>query len=191
MMVDAIVSGMRPQPASALLDIGCGNGALTSRLFPYCSSCLGVDFSEYLITVAVARFGSKDHAFICRDLLDYVEQEPHPLRFDKVLCFAVVSYLSNASASRLLASLSHRFLNVDTVFIGNCPDRDCAAGFFENSDPATVELDNPESQIGVWRAKGEMAAMAERAGWLIRFQQMRPDFYQAHYRYNAILERPA
>ena len=189
MMVEAVVAGLELHPTSVLLDIGCGNAALSERLFPYCDQCLGVDVSEYLISVANARFASPRHTFIYQDALEYIAQEPDPLRFDRVLCFAVFSYLSDASARQLLASLNQRFLNVRAIFVGNIPDRDCAASFFKDDHRDATELDNPKSQIGVWRTKGQMIAMAEQAGWRIRFQDMPSDFYQAHYRYNAILER--
>ena len=190
MMVDAIVAGLELQSTSVLLDIGCGNAALAARLFPYCERCVGVDFSEYLISVANTRFSSSRHAFIYQDALDYVAQEPDPLRFDKVLCFAVFSYLSDASAQQLLASLNQRFLNVRSVFVGNIPDPECAASFFKDLDCTRPELDNPESQIGIWRTRGQMSAMAEETGWRVQFQHMPRAFYQARYRYNAILERP-
>jgi len=190
MMVDAIVAGLELQPACVLLDIGCGNAALTARLFAYCDQCVGVDFSEYLISIANARFASPRHAFIYRDALDYVAQEADPLRFDKVLCFAVFSYLSDASAQQLLAYLNQRFLNVRSVFVGNIPDPECAVSFFKDRDSDGAELDNPESQIGVWRSRERMVAMAEATGWRVRFQSMPRAFYQAHYRYNAIFGRP-
>ncbi len=189
MMIDAIAAGLELQPADVLLDIGCGNGAVVSRLFPYCDRCLGVDFSEYLISVANSRFASPRHAFTHRDALEYVADEADPLRFTKVLSFAVFSYLSDASVRQLLADLNQRFLNVRSVFVGNIPDPECAASFFKECNHEGVELDNPESQIGVWRTRGQMNAMAEQTGWLVRFRRMPPAFYQAHYRYNAILER--
>lgn len=190
MMVDAIASGLELQCTSVLLDIGCGNAALTARLFPYCDQCLGVDFSEYLVSVANARFGSPRHTFICEDAVKYVTQDADTSRFDKVLCFAVFSYLSDDDALQLLTSLNRRFGNVRAAYIGNIPDPDCAAAFFNDNGGASRELDNPKSQIGIWRTRGQMIAIAEQTGWRARFQQMPRNFYQAHYRYNAILERP-
>jgi SAM-dependent methyltransferase len=189
MMVDAIIAGLELQPADVLLDIGCGNAALTARLFPHCDQCVGVDFSDYLISVANARFSSSRHSFLCQDALEYVAQESVPLRFSKVLCFAVFSYLSDASAQRSLALLNERFLNVRSVFVGNVPDPECATSFFKDGDSDGVELHNPESQIGAWRSRDQLTTMASRTGWRVRFQDMPSAFYQAHYRYNAIFER--
>ena len=190
LIVDAIVAGLEIPPARALLDIGCGNAALSERLFPHCDQCLGVDASEYLISVANARFASPRHRFICQDALEYVEKETEPLAFDKVLCFAVLPYLSDENAERLLTTLARRFQHVRSVFVGNLPDPNCVSRFFKDSAAARTELDNPESQIGVWRSRDQLSAMAAQTGWRIRFQDMPTAFYQAHYRYNAVLERP-
>jgi len=190
MMVDAIIAGLELHSADMLLDIGCGNAALTARLFPHCDQCVGVDFSEYLISVANARFSSSRHLFIYQDALEYLARESVPLRFSKVLCFAVFSYLSDVTAQRSLALLKERFLNVRSVFVGNVPDPERAGTFFKDSDSDDVELHNPESQIGAWRSRDQLAAMAAQTGWHVRFQHMPPAFYQAHYRYNAIFERP-
>src|SRR5277367_5743892 len=71
LIVDSIVRSLELGPATVLLDIGCGNAALTARLFRYCFQCLGVDSSEYLISIANERFASSNHAFIFKDAVEY------------------------------------------------------------------------------------------------------------------------
>ena len=56
MIVDTIRSALDLKPDDTLLDIACGNGALSHLLFDSCSGCLGVDLSEHLISVAKANF---------------------------------------------------------------------------------------------------------------------------------------
>ncbi len=158
---------------------------------PIATKCLGVDFSEYLISVANARFASPRHAFICQEALEYATHEAEPLRFDKVLCFAVFSYLSDASARQLLASLNQRFLNVRSVFVGNIPDPELRCRAFSRIATATQNLTIPNRRSVSGESRAQMVAMAEETGWRVHFQHMPPSFYQAHYRYNAILERPA
>ena len=189
MMVDAIIAGLELQRSSVLLDIGCGNAALAARLFSVCDQCLGVDSSEYLIAVANTHFASPRHTFICQDAVDYAINEPDPLRFDKLLCFGVFAYLSDISAQQLLVILNQRFLNISSLFIGSIPDPRYAATFFKDCDLAEADLVNPRSQIGVWRSRDQMSQMAGQAGWRIRFQSMPREFYQSHYRYNAVLKR--
>ena len=188
-IVDAIVAGLELQTTTVLLDIGCGNAALTARLFPHCAACLGVDSSEYLISVASTRFASSIRTFICQDAVEYTREEAEPLRFNRALCFGVFAYLSDDSARQMLTFLGKRFLNIGLIYLGSIPDPDRAASFFKGSDLNEVEFDNPQSQIGVWRSRERMTAMVAGAGWHVRFQDMSPNSYQAHYRYNAILER--
>jgi SAM-dependent methyltransferase len=188
MMTDAIVTGLDLDPTDVLLDIGCGNAALTSRLFPYCLGCVGVDFSEYLISVANRHFSGSHHQFIFAEALDYLNSESEPKRFSTALCFAVFSYLPDASARQLLEVLWSRFTNVRSVFLGNLPDRGRAAEFFKDGD-ALRDLDNPESQIGAWRSGEQIVSLCSRTGWRVRLESMPHDFYQSHYRYNAVLER--
>jgi SAM-dependent methyltransferase len=189
MMIDAVLAGLDLRPDSVLLDIGCGNAALAARLFPFCDQCLGVDSSEYLISVANTRFASSRHGFVCRDAVEYAKTEANPSRFDRALCFGMFAYLSDEEAQQLLESLHRRFLNFGIIFIGSLPDRDRADRFFSDADLATADLDHPQTQIGVWRTREQVAAMAADACWLASFREMPLDFYQAHYRYNAILTR--
>ena len=191
MIVDAIIAELAPCSSDYLLDIGCGNGALTSRLYDSCNRWLGVDPSEYLISVARQRFAVPTAAFVCDDAVTYAKNEPEPARFNKALCYGVFAYLPDTEASALLALLRERFVNLRLLFIGSLPDPACAARFFDEAGLASTDLDNPQTQIGVWRSRERMRELAANAGWRVRFGAMPADFYQAHYRYNAILDGAA
>ena len=140
-------------PKSVLLDIGCGNAALVARLFPYFDQCLGVDSSEYLISVANARFGSPRHTFVCEDAVEYAMREPNPLRFDRALCFGMFAYLSDEAARQLLTCLGQRFLNLALFSLGAFPIAIARTVFSKRAAPAGADLDNPHTQIGVWRTQ--------------------------------------
>jgi hypothetical protein len=45
--------------------------------------------------------------------------------------------------------------------------------------------------IGIWRNKDEFAKLLKDAGWEVRFSSMPTGFYSEHYRYDALLYRPA
>lgn len=57
MIVSAMTAALDLSPDDILLDLGCGNGALTTYFFHRCRGGLGVDFSEFLISVARRNFG--------------------------------------------------------------------------------------------------------------------------------------
>ena len=95
MIVDTIRSALEMKPADALLDIACGNGALSHLLFDSCTDYLGVDLSEHLISVAKANFEAlPNYQFKHQGAAEYVRTELHPKRFSKSLCYGSFSYFS-------------------------------------------------------------------------------------------------
>src|SRR5687768_4849570 len=81
MIVAGIRAGLQLQPKDCLLDLACGNGALSRYFFSECAGFLGVDFSEYLISVAQKNFARPDYEFTVADVAAYTRSEPHPERF--------------------------------------------------------------------------------------------------------------
>ena len=63
MIVNAINSGLNIEADDNLLDLGCGNAALASRLFPLINKYVGLDFSRYLLKVAKDNFPIENKTF--------------------------------------------------------------------------------------------------------------------------------
>lgn len=192
LIVDAIRRelALRPGGADRVLDIGCGNGALSALLFDQLASLHGVDYSEYLVSVAQRDFQrAPAFTFEVADALDYVTSAADPGRFNKVLCYGCFSYFR--PATQVLATLHDRFPAVERVFIGNLPDKDRAALFYRNGLPSEAEMADHDSKIGVWRTAAEFEALAREAGWMCHISRMPSDFYAGHYRYDATLTRRA
>lgn len=186
MIVKAIVEQLGLSGDDTLLDLACGNGALTSLLQPRCAASLGVDVSEYLVAVAQDRFASPWHRFLVDDAVAYCRNEGSPGRFTKVLCYGSLSYLSDDDVAVLLRTLHDRFPGVERVLLGNLPDPERVDAF---SGGATVlPLREHESDIGVWRSAAEVEAMAG-PGWRATASLMPAGFYAAHYRLDVCLVR--
>jgi SAM-dependent methyltransferase len=189
MIVGEIKQRLSLQPTDVLLDLACGNGALSRFLFDSCSESLGVDLSEYLISVANQHFARPpQYTFIAHDAAEYVRSESRPERFTKALCYGSFSYFP--AAADVLRALREKFINIKTVFIGNLPDRDLKDIFYSKAKPDPAELSDHSSQIGIWRSREEFTALARNAGWNIQFSTMPAGFYSAHYRYDVTLSRP-
>ncbi len=189
LIVKTIQEALDLNKSDFLLDIACGNGALSQLLFTSCSRYLGVDLSEYLISVARDNFEKRpDYEFQNYDVAEYLEQEDEPERFSKVLCYGSFSYFSSENATNLLRSLSMDFANVECVFIGNLPDKEKAAEFYKR-EPNMAELSDCLSQIGIWRTRDEFHELASNTGWKLNLTKMPSDFYSSHYRYDALLYR--
>lgn len=190
MIVQAIRRHLLLRPEDTLLDLGCGNGALSDRLFSLCKGGLGVDFSEYLIGVARKYFERHPaRQYLMEDVVDFACRNEDTSSFTKASCYGVFAYLSADRAAQLVAAIHDRFSDVSKFFIGNLPDKDRLKEFYRERDYTPGVENDPNSAIGIWRTQAEFAQLASDAGWSVRFDRMPPDFYAAHYRYDAILSR--
>lgn len=177
-------------PEDVVLDLACGNGALSHRLLDRCAGLVGVDLSEYLIEVANHHFAAPPAVTFAADgAAQFVTAVAEPQRFTKVLCYGSFAYFSEDDAKVTLLALNERFVNVHSVFIGNLPDRDRASAFYATRDPEPGELDDPRAQIGIWRTREAFADMAAACGWDAQFSTMPHAFFSVHYRYDVLLRR--
>src|SRR5262249_12132951 len=155
-----------------LLDLGCGNGALTDRIFARCNGGVGVDVSEYLIDVARQNFERAPHrTYLVDHAANFVANCPDPMRFTKVLCYAAVPYLDDEDLLDMLTGLHQRFSRVTRVFLGNLPDenRIGESGFTALKESDRRDHDSP---VGIWRSNAQIAQIAATAGWTPVILQM-------------------
>ena len=171
-----------------LLDLACGNGALSQFLFNSIYKFHGVDQSSYLIDIAKSDFEKKDlFTFCCSDVMDYISSEIEPEKYTKVLCYGSFSYFYEAD--KILSQLYEKFKNVDVVFVGNLPDLEKVKLFYKDSMPSLYLLKSHDTSIGIWRSMPEFRELANDSGWEVEFIRMPDSFYSSHYRYDAILKR--
>ena len=187
---DAIITGLQMHQDDNILDLACGNGALSARLFNHCRTLTVVDLSEFLISVAQEHFANPPHyTFIQNDMVDYLKNCPDYLQFNKVLCYGSFSYLSENAAVDALSILHNQYSNVHRIYIGNLPDLEKRHLFFTKSTPPYADLKKHTTAIGIWRTQDEFCALAKKCGWVPTICHMDDDFYASKYRYDVILER--
>lgn len=188
MIVYSVLEGLCICKEDILLDLCCGNGALTSLLFRHCQGGVGVDFSEYLIEIANRNFTKAPReTYVLKDVVDYCETSPTSHIFTKALCYGSFSYLESDRAERFLCLLRGNFPNLTHVYIGNCPDRDLLKEFVDKQVFELGSEDDPESPIGIWRTKEEFSDFTTSCGWMASFRKMPKTFYASHYRYDVVL----
>ena len=81
MIVAAVCDGLALDRDDFVLDLCCGNGALTTYFFQRCAGGVGVDFSERLIEVARRHFvGKPAEEYLLQDAVEYVAtcSQPEP-----------------------------------------------------------------------------------------------------------------
>jgi SAM-dependent methyltransferase len=188
LIVAAVRGGLQFSKEDIVLDLACGNGALSSYFFDDCCSLHGVDDSPYLIEIATKRFQvSGKSTFMLDDAAHYVQNEPDPRRFTKAFCYGSFAYFTEADARQVLRGLRERFVNVSRLFIGNLPDRGRAHLFYSPRTDYSSELKDHATQIGIWRSQAEFRALAADEGWEFTPSLMPPEYYAAHYRFDALL----
>jgi SAM-dependent methyltransferase len=190
LIVNAIVTGLSLTESDTVLDLACGNGALSSCLFDKCAELVGVDISPYLIEVAENAFSRRpNYRFCADDIVSYLTRKRDSVTFTKVLIYAGFQYFSRDDTSTILRALEGRFPEVSKVFIGNIPDRRRARRFFGELIPSEAELGDHEARIGVWYLPEEIEALARSTGWHASCSYMPGDFYLSNHRFDVTLER--
>lgn len=189
MIVCAVVDQLKLKEDDFLLDLCCGNGALTSLLVEHCQGVLGIDFSEYLIEVANKHFAKPTQSYVLSDVVQFCESPISPEKYTKMLCYGSFSYLENHRAERLLWLLAEKFPNINTAFIGNYPDKAKMLDFFGEREINPGIENEADSPIGIWRTEAEFIELAQRCGWNAEIHKMPRAYYSAHYRYDVVLTR--
>jgi SAM-dependent methyltransferase len=188
MILDAIEKGLDIAPHDVLLDLCCGNGAITDPIFARCRGGLGVDFTPYLIEVAKTNFERPpNRLYRLADVHEYLEITNDTERITKAFCYGAFQCLSESKASGVLVALRRRFTNVRRVFLGNLPDLDQVGVFFGADIPSLEHLKSHDTPFGIWRTEQEVTKLALESGWHTEFSRMPTGFYSAHWRFDATL----
>lgn len=188
-IVQQLRDGLLLTSTDSLLEVACGNGALSARLFDECSSYLGTDYSEYLIGVAREFFERQPtHVFAHGDAITSLENVRNPHRFTKALCCSFIQYLPELRVADLLATLHRRFPNVDRVLIANVPDRSRADRFFGSGHDEKL-LAEHQSQIGRWWSPQEITALSRDCNWLPEVKPIDSRVFNSKYRFDVVLTR--
>ena len=189
MIISTISRALNFQKTDKLLDIGCGNGALSQYFFEMISEFRGVDFSKHLIKIAKKYFEQPPkYIFTKMDALTFVQNDKNKKMYTKALIYGAFMYLSPKNAFTLLEELNKSYTQITRIFIGNLPDKEKSELFFKDKN-YTCSLDDHSTPFGVWRSKDEFKNLAESTGWEIEFSQMPKNFYSSYYRYDVILKR--
>lgn len=188
MILTAIRAGLYLTDKDCLLELACGNGALSQSFIGSCTAYLGTDISECLIGVAKTHFEALPHIrFEQADALDCLTTLQDPEKYNKLLCYAAFQYFPDPMIIALLETVRRRFPTMARMFIGNLPDLQQAHLFFEQAMPDAALLKSNETPIGIWRTQDEFRALCQAAGWHVSFTRMPEAFYAAAYRYDAAL----
>lgn len=184
-IVDQILSVLDLQPTDHLMDIGCGNGALTSYLEPYVAKLHGMDHSEYLIEIALEYFSSEKSTFELKNIENAIGLNKYK-EFNKVLIYGVSSFLSDDTLQKLLTWYFND--NNRSMMLGNIRDREYASKFY-GRNPSAIELDDISSSMGKWRERTWFENLANEQGIVVSFFKMPNEFYASEYYFDVLFSK--
>lgn len=189
MIVNTVINCLELSKDDVLLDLCCGNGALTKYFMDVCTYGTGVDISKHLIIVANKYFANENFEFIENDVLNFVKTALNTQKYTKAVAYGGFQYLSVDAAKECLSCLNERFTNLKKFFIGNLPDAAQQNFFYSKRNSTPHNLDDHTSPLGVWRTMNEFQDMAMSKGWDIEFNHMPENFYGSSYRYDVVLTK--
>lgn len=128
-----------------LLDIGCGNGLITSILSIMCKKTLGVDYSKSLIKKAKEYFNNIENLdFLVSDIDDVSLKD-----VDKVLVGAVFQYLNKDKTKKFLKKLSQS--SISRGFICHIPHINKQESFLDGYNILIKDKDKLEDKKSIWK----------------------------------------
>ena len=189
---NAIEAAMPRFNRNGLLDIGCGNGALTYTLKDKFKYIHAIDPSEYLISIGRKYFAESSNInFFCGGTVDFLfELEDRSKKsINMILFYGSMSYISTSELSKILEFASLNLPNNEVIYFGNVPDIEKFSLFFSNFMPPDLDLQDHHSAIGKWWSKEELSYFCGKYGFKVDIIRMNQDFYGHQIRFDAKLTR--
>ncbi len=191
LIIDSIVKAMKLNVNDTILDICCGNGALSSRVSQNVCNIIGIDNSEYLISVAKEYFENVPTlVFHKSEIKDFMQNAQIGMsNINKILCYGSISYLNSSIIRQTFNSINAYLPSASHFFIGNIPEKSKAKHFFKRGNQNEFDLESHTTSIGKWWERDEVNELAKKYSWKCDIKAMPEHFYGSTYRFDALLTR--
>ncbi len=188
MILATITQRLELESADVVLDLGCGNGLLTSQVADRVKRVIGVDISETLIETARsinARYNCDYHV---GDLA--VLGELPMKKVNKAFSYEVFQHLSEDEVYGLLRGLLGQFRSGLVLFAGSLPERSKLRAFYNTPERwARYEknLAAGVEQVGHWWEREELIDLCSTLGLCCTPSEQKVSLYTSHYRFDAMI----
>ena len=175
---------INPDPKDRMLELCCGNGLISKHYSPRVASIVAVDVSEDLL-----RSIDRD-AFpnIKPEVADIRALQYEQGRFDKIVIYAGIQYLTHAEATELLERASSWLNPGGVLFLGDIPNAHRKWNFYDSTERQAVYFDNLKQGrdiVGTWFEPDFFSNLGPYAGFSqSSFLDQHPDLIYAHFRFD-------
>jgi cyclopropane fatty-acyl-phospholipid synthase-like methyltransferase len=175
-----------------VLDLCCGNGIITSEISKFCSTVMGIDFSEPLINIAQKYNKSKNVSYFCTYALDQNIKRLVSRPFTKIYMYEALQYFEETDLQRLLELILETSCSNPIIFIGGIPDKDKLWDFYD-TDERREEYKRRKSQgreaIGTWWNRTYIEDVSLLNGFQCEFLSQNPILHSVRYRFDVRLTK--
>ena len=189
--VRRLLALLEPLPEKTLLDLGCGNGLITSRLAPHFRSITAIDFSRPLIEVAQTQFASSNVTYLFGDATDLNGLDGP---YDCVLISAALQFFNRTQVARMFRQLGEVLGEDGRIVLGDIADRDRIWNFYKGIAGKIQFVSGKIRRrpvIGYWWRPSGLRRVAGQTGWTASIHYQPATLPNHYFRYDAVLERTA
>lgn len=180
-------------PSHRCLDLGCGNGLLTTMLAGHVRAVTAIDYSRPLLQVARAQFAAPNVAYLRRDVTTLHADWVPAGHFGRAWSCELLQHLSPAGTARLFHWLGRHMGPGGRVLFAGIPEQERLRAFY-NTDARyaryRARVASGTEQIGTWWQPRQLRKLAITHGMRATRLDQPPDLYTSHYRFDLLLERP-
>ncbi len=170
-----------------LLDLCCGNGAITVPLAADCKHVWGVDFCDELLQQMNK---PANVSTVCKNVIDMHFDSG---TFDKILMYAGLQYFDHAETVTLFQKLYCWLKPGGRVYLGDLPDLDRIWRFFDTNARKADYFKAVEDRcaiVGTWFTFDWLAKLAEHTGFnTVTLSQQKASQPYKHYRFDLAMEK--
>jgi SAM-dependent methyltransferase len=187
-LIYGIRQGLRLGPTSSLLDVCCGNGAVTTALAIHCKQVVGVDFSIPLINIARKFHGAPNTRFLDLDALELMKIDVPEAPFDKVMMYGALQHFDVEDLDCLISGLLKHGATDCTILLGGVPDKARLGQLFNTPDKLRLHQTyrrEGRDVLGTWWDSNVIRDACRRFGLDCRIDNESSDRPGGHYRFDA------
>ena len=179
-----------------VLDVCCGNAALTKLISKSCKEIHGVDYSQQLINSAQQLKGKENLANIHFHLSDalHIDQLFSEDKFDKSYCYFSFQYFNCRKRQLLLEKLSRITKRKGWIFLGDIPDKTRMWNFYESPKKfyrekisRALQFKEGECDLGWWIDPQEIIDWCDKRRMGVSIMPQSKNLPHWHYRFDVLI----